>query len=195
MANYKKCPQGHMYDADQHSACPICLPAPRKTKILSALPWIVTAAALIAVVIMFNNVSTVRQELDDVTQQADEATSRAAKAEKERDAAQKKATDNTTRFKKYGYASENFYTNAPVLNLKAGGGGGTLEIYWKPEKRGGGLRLERSSKNFKAYFPEENINGDWIKVKVEPGSTPGDYTITFKNDINSETFDVLVQVR
>ena len=143
------------------------------------LPWILTAVAVLAILVLNFKIGDTKVDSALVDKQIDEIQEN-LQAYSELD-------------KILGTASKTFYADKPVLFLKAGGDAGVISVY-SNKKNNETIQAVPSSEDIQGDFGEWTIN-NWHDYMVTPSSKSGHYTIQFSNDRDSEFFDVLVVVK
>ena len=201
-----KCPKGHYYNDKLYKQCPYCEagmetisePPPPEPKKISKLN-VAAVAALIIAVASFALVHAKEKDLQAVNleRQAKEASLKKLVNELDEDGTELNKVKEVSELINsiYGYGSEEFHANIPVLIFDAGGESKNLSISGNYQKTFCVMN----------YFVNENFTSGWCNditaewvgddVKITPGSAKGYNIIHFFNSANDETFDVLVIVK
>ena len=141
-----------------------------------------------------------KQELQEIKQQLEEANRSSDQKSQNR-----KLTESIfeTLRESFGYASDAYYADSRIVLLEAGGEPEKFVVHFN--KSGGAIfnMLSKDTKdsNFKVKLSRD-VTGKWSSkfhnneadFEVTPGKTRGYNIIHFSNDVDSDSFDVLVFV-
>lgn len=145
------------------------------------LPIIVTVVAILVAIIFYQSGAPVRDEI---------ASLQAYKQVLDK---QMKIYDDIN--KNYGAASKDFYSSKSVVVLHGKGATATIPVYWAKSTEAGISHDNLSNEILTCKWGSWRNNNHWIDLTINSKVDSGYETITFSNDLNNETFKVLVIVR
>ena len=172
MANYQKCSQGHFYDADKDTVCPICKSG---KGIYSKISLAISGVVILIAAFLFYSLEETKTNLENVEQRLEKYS------ELE---------------KVFGRASDDYFADQSVLVLKENGAEGKITVCWnKSSEENASAILSSSNKDIEAKWESNfNENTHLANVVVTP-SKAGIYRLYFSNKIDDDKFEVLVVVK
>lgn len=203
-----RCRNGHYYNNEIYQECPYCPsdpnpdPDPNPSTKKPIIIKVLTALSVILALGSFVYASQASRNFNEV-QQVLQKKSNELDAEKKKFEDKKLDPKTINAFYRFfnsvfGYGSEKFYTDTPILVLETGGASKDINIHCDYDQTMSFIEMDAFTNDSFNSGLAKDIKTDWVNhnIRVTPGYTKGFNIIhVFFNEELNVSFDVLVIVK